>query len=259
MRDSLGNRIKEQYENRTRYFLPRRTYTIIRCDGKAFHSFTRGCDKPFDHKLMTAMDQTTIALCEEIQGAKFGFTQSDEISILLTDFESIQTCAWFDGNIQKMASIASSIATAAFNDIYKEKKNMALFDARVFTIPDPVEVHNYFVWRQQDASRNSVQMAARAVFSHKECDNKNVSELQEMLFQKGINWDKYTSGEKRGRAIIKEQYMLKTETGEAVQRSHWMAYTGEEGRNETPIFTQDKDFLEKRIPKLVKETVVCHK
>lgn len=274
MKDSLGDRMKSQYEDRTRFFLPRRTYTIIRVDGKAFHTFTRGCAKPYDLDLMATMDKVAVALCEQIQGACFAYTQSDEISILLTDFAKPGTSAWFDGNVQKMASIAAAIATAAFNKEFLalklrgqgfggvhqvlEEFKPATFDARVFTIPDPVEVANYFIWRQQDATRNSVQMAARAVYSHKECENKDSSELQEMLHQKGINWNDYTSGCKRGRAAVKTFYELKgfckdphqKAVDTVVTRSCWTALTGNGESNETPIFTQDKDFLKNLIPQI---------
>lgn len=200
MNDSLGDRMKEQYENRTRYFLPRRTYTIIRVDGKAFHTLTKGFDKPFDNKLMTIMDAVAIKMCEEVQGAQFAYVQSDEISILLTDFNTPQTCAWFNGNIQKMSSVSAAIATAEFNNLMSKT---ATFDSRVFTIPDPIEVENYFIWRQQDATRNSLQMATRAVFSHKECEGRNQSQMHDMLHTKNINWNDYSGREKRGGFIHK--------------------------------------------------------
>ena len=114
-KDSLGDRMKRFYENITKYFLPRRTYTIIRIDGKAFHSLTQNFDKPFDYTFINQMDETAKYLCKNIQGAKFAFVQSDEISILMTDFDKINTSAWFDGNVQKIASISASMATSKFN------------------------------------------------------------------------------------------------------------------------------------------------
>ncbi|MCI5055784.1 MAG: tRNA(His) guanylyltransferase Thg1 family protein [Flavobacteriales bacterium] len=217
MTDSLGKRMKEQYENRSRYFLPRRTYTIIRLDGKAFHSFTKGMERPYDQKLIDTMDYTSRKLCEEIQGSVFAYTQSDEISILLTDFEKAGTAAYFDGNIQKIASISASIATYYFNDFFgKVEDKKAFFDSRVFTIPDPVEVENYFIWRQQDAVRNSIIMAAQSLFSHKELKGKNSNDMQEMCFSKGLNWNDMPDGFKRGRLSVKVKY-LKNE----VERSKW--------------------------------------
>ena len=156
MKDDLGTRMKTQYEQRTRTWLPRRTYTIIRLDGKAFHTFTRGMERPYDERFMNAMDYTAMHLCLEIQGAVMAYVQSDEISILLTDFDKITTDAWFDGQVQKMVSVSASMATAFFNeyinhDVQRMDHKRAFFDARIFTIPDPVEVENYFVWRQKDA------------------------------------------------------------------------------------------------------------
>ena len=118
MKDDLGKRMKEQYEQRTRTYLPRRTYTIIRLDGKAFHTYTRGMARPFDQDFMRVMDETTKYLCENIQGCVMGYTQSDEISLLLTDFTTITTDAWFDGQVQKIVSVAASMATAKFNNIF---------------------------------------------------------------------------------------------------------------------------------------------
>lgn len=255
--DSLGDRMKEQYENRTRYNLPRRTYTIIRVDGKAFHTFTKGFDKPFDKDLMDVMDLVAKTLCEEIQGARMAYVQSDEISILLTDFETPQTEAWFNGNLQKMVSISAAIATAKFNDcivdevMFKKnakfhKPDLALFDSRVFTISDPIEVENYFIWRQQDATRNSIQMAARALYSHKQCDNKNTSELQEMCFQKGVNWNDYSAREKRGGWVIKKSTGAAIDTDPPIKVRGWSV----EG---SPLFTAERNLLRAQIPRITEE------
>lgn len=237
-KDDIGNRMKENYENRSRFFLPRRTNTIIRIDGKAFHTYTRGMNRPFDDGFIEDMDKTAIYLCEHIQGAKFAFVQSDEISILLTDYDKITTDAWFDGNIQKMASVSASMATRAFN----EKRywrfgdtttpmKWAEFDSRVFTIPEFFEVENYFVWRQQDCVRNSIQSVAQSLYSHKELNSKNTNEMQEMIFQKGINWNDYDPKYKRGRAIVKKEYEV-----DGVIRHRW-------GSIGCPILTQAKDFI----------------
>ena len=258
-RDSLGDRMKEQYENRTRILLPRRTYTIIRVDGKAFHTWTKGMDKPFDTDLMSLMDLVAQTLCEEIQGAKLAYVQSDEISILLTDFESPQTEAWFNGNMQKMVSISAAIATAKFNDAALDafqnggiKKffnmDLALFDSRVFTISDPIEVENYFIWRQQDASRNSIQMATRAVYSHTECEGKNMKDMHDMLHEKGVNWNDYTAREKRGGLIIKRETGVVIDTDPPFNKTAWLA----EG---APIFTQERQVLRDLIPKIEQEPV----
>ena len=232
MHDALGERMKSQYEHRARYFLPRRTYTIVRVDGKAFHSYTRGCERPFDACLIADMNSTAVALCEQLQGSQWAYVQSDEISVLLTDFDRITTEAWFDGNVQKMASIAAATATAEFNAVRRAmpgSRHRAMFDARVFTIPDPVEVENYFVWRQQDATRNSIQMVAQTLYSQKELHGKNVNEQQEMIFARGINWNDYPEGCKRGRVI-------------AYRETRWQI-------EEPPVFTQDRAYLAALVPR----------
>lgn len=212
--------MKGQYEDRTRYFVPRRTFTIIRLDGKAFHTYTRGLEKPFDHGLSEDIDSAIIALLPHIQGAQFAYTQSDEISVLTTDFALPNTSAWFDGNVQKIASVSASIMTAEFNryrlvracgiesgDKYRETP-LAYFDARVFTIPDRIEVMNYFIWRNQDASRNSVSMVAQAAFSHKKLQGVSTLGMKEMLEQTDKPWESYPQEDRYGRIIVKEEYTI---------------------------------------------------
>lgn len=234
-KDSLGDRMKEFYENRTRTFLPRRTYTIIRIDGKAFHTYTRGLTRPFDWDLVNDMDETAKYLCENIQGAKFAFVQSDEISILLTDFNELNTSAWFDGNIQKMTSISASLATAKFNELRPNK--LALFDSRVFTIPTAIEVENYMIWRQQDTVRNSISSVAQSLYSHRELNGKNTNQMQEMCFNKGVNWNDFDPKLKRGRLIVKETYEKNNST-----RTRWVSVA-------PPIFTQEREIFNDLIPK----------
>lgn len=243
MKDTLGDRMKSYYENRTKTFLPRRTYTIIRIDGKAFHTYTKGLERPFDDKLIKDMDDTAIYLCENIQGAVCAFVQSDEISILVTDFNKLTTDAWFDGNVQKITSISASLATAKFNELRPGK--IALFDSRVFTIPSSTEVENYFIWRQQDTVRNSISSVAQSLYSHKELHKKNTDQMQELCFQKGINWNDFSASKKRGRMIIKMQYTQDVERyGEtiSVDRTAWISTGAHE-------FTKDRHVFEELIPK----------
>ena len=233
MKDSLGDRMKERYEDRTRYFLPRRTYTIIRLDGKAFHTFTKKFDRPYDKRITAWMDATALALCKQIQGTRFAYTQSDEISLLLTDFEGTETQAWFDGNIQKITSVSASMATAYFNyksNVCDRINKLAMFDSRVFTISDKVEVENYFIWRQKDATRNSIQMVAQSLYSQKELQGVSTQNLQEKIFQKGINWNNYNAGFKRGRIIAKRDLGYEIEN--------------------PPIFTENKEYLQDLIPNI---------
>jgi tRNA(His) 5'-end guanylyltransferase len=191
MKDDLGNRMKD-IEIRFRSYLPKRSYTIIRIDGKAFHTYTRGMKRPFDYELVEDMKLTTLDLCKNIQGCRFGYTQSDEISLLLTDFDSITTDMWFNGAIQKIASVSASMATAYFNRHRVNRglslsTKLAMFDSRVFSMADPWDVFNVFLWRQKDAQRNAIQMIARSVASHKDCTNKNTSELLQLVSDRGID------------------------------------------------------------------------
>lgn len=248
MKDTLGDRMKMFYEDILRYVLPRKTYTIIRIDGKSFHTYTKGMIRPFDDGMIDDMDATAAYLCKNIMGAKFAFVQSDEISIVLTDFDEINTQAWFGNNLQKMVSVSASMATRAFNEARlkrinagtKEKiiQNMkwAEFDSRVFQIHKKIEVINYFIWRQQDTVRNSISSVAQSLYSQKELHGKKTDDMQEMIFQKGINWNNYESKYKRGRIISKVSYNVNDSI-----RYKWQAI-------ECPIFTQDKDFLNLMLP-----------
>jgi len=269
IKDSLGTRMKENYENRTRFMLPRRAYTIIRLDGKAFHTYTKGLKRPFDEGLMDDMDATAAFLCKNIMGAKFAYVQSDEISILITDFEEENTQSWFDSNIQKMVSVSASMATAQFNklrmiriaersirdgdvtDLGEHVRNfvypaLAMFDARVFQIPQKIEVINYFIWRQQDATRNSISSVAQSLYSQKELFKVNTNDMQELIFQKGINWNNYTPREKRGGIIrqFENEFVRKNPNGESetYTRNNWGLDV------ETPVFNQDKAYLYYLIP-----------
>lgn len=274
----LANRMKE-YEFVSRYRLTRRTPAIIRIDGKAFHTFTKGMRKPFDYILMSAMQSTMKYLCENIQGCVFGYTQSDEISLVLTDYEKITTDAWFGYNIQKMSSISASMTSVAFNKFFykaiddyantvevlsslssedgEEKKETkcylstlrdalskgAVFDARAFSMPKD-EVCNYLIWRQQDATRNSIESVGQAYFSHSDLHKKSCDMIQEMLWsQKNINWNDFPTSCKRGACCYRKTSTecLKTENDEFVEvsRNRWIIDTN------IPIFTQSRAFIEK--------------
>ena len=228
VKDELGMRMKEFYEEVPKTRLVRRMPVAIRIDGKAFHTFTRGFQKPFDEILVKSMQDTMKYLCENIQGCVLGYTQSDEITLILVDYQNLNSCAWFDYEVQKMCSIAASMATMAFNKFFTKNVNYfemthehddtineycttlvnaaekgAMFDARCFNIPKE-EVCNLIYWRQLDATRNSIQMVGQANFSHKELQNKSCNMIQEMLFaEKGINWNDYPTYLKRGSCCIK--------------------------------------------------------
>lgn len=234
---ALDKRMKEFYEFIPKTKLMRRCPVAIRIDGKAFHTFTRGFKKPFDKVMIETMQETTQYLCENIQGCVLGYTQSDEITLILIDYKNLESSAWFDYEVQKICSVAASMATMQFNRLfakkvamYKDKlddlramkiitdtdialglayekslENGAMFDARCFNIPKD-EVCNLIYWRQQDASRNSIQMLARTYYSSKQLQGKKNTMIQDMLFKDfGINWNDCPVVEKRGTACIKDE------------------------------------------------------
>ena len=243
--------MKEFYEQVPKTRLVRRTPVAIRIDGKAFHTFTRGFEKPFDEVLGRAMRETMKYLCENIQGCVLGYTQSDEITLILIDYKKLTSSAWFDYEVQKMCSIAASMATMVFNRAFKEEVNTwfgeqtvpisesiaqrynlymekiekgAMFDARCFNIPKE-EVANLIYWRQLDATRNSIQMVGQANFSHNELQNKSCNVIQEMLFQeRDINWNDFPTHLKRGSCCVKSEATTtcaKTVDGQVIGRLTW--------------------------------------
>ena len=262
--DSLGDRMKA-YENATRHALPAKAYTILRVDGRAFHTWTRGLKQPYDQDFMHCMDMAAIRLCEEISGTQFAYVQSDEISVLAVDFLNADTQAWFDGLIQKWASVAASIATAAFNDAVGARQSrfgkrlLATFDARVFitpattfvnkqeqleVVPAYVEAENYFVWRQQDAIRNSVAMLAQALASPKQLHGKKHAEQLEIVRAAGDDWARHPASFKSGRVIRRSGV------------AEWGSDIGEQPYDasyvignwfvdaDTPVFTEDRAYLQ---------------
>jgi tRNA(His) 5'-end guanylyltransferase len=264
-KDGLGDRMKG-YENITRYHLMPRGYVLCRIDGKSFHSYLKGYQRPFDKGVMDDMDATAVFLCENVQNAKLGFVQSDEITLLLCDFDQINTSQFFNGNIQKISSVVASMATAKFNQLRVQRQfveknqwydpTLAMFDCRCWNVPNAVEAMNVLRWRQQDCIRNSVSMVAQANFSHKQLHGKSQSDMHEMLHQKGINWaTDFTDGEKNGRIILKETRvsnfnlesidMLSDGSmgmrGNGVTRPRWVS-------KGAWVFTKDEGQLLERIP-----------
>jgi tRNA(His) guanylyltransferase len=222
MNQGIGDRMKNNYEEIWKARLPLRLPTIIRLDGKSFHGFTRNMKKPFDEVFMGVMDFLASYLCDEIQTAQFAYIQSDEISILLHPYKRLTTEPWFGNEIQKMVSISAGLASSWFT---AKHGRTAIFDSRVFVLPES-EVVNYFIWRQQDWTRNSISMVASTLYSHKELMNKNSDQKQEMIFAKGINWGKLPVNQRRGRAIVK------TEEGWKID-------------NKPPMFSKKRDYIDK--------------
>lgn len=265
-KDNLGDRMKS-YENITRTYLPGRMPIIIRIDGKAFHTFTKGFKKPFDDILMRAMEETAAVLCRDIEGVKVAYTQSDEISLLITNNDTWETQPWFGNNLQKMASVAASIATLAFNRAFWHEVNMlnndylntesterlkaycravekgATFDARVFVLPAD-EVCNYFIWRQQDAIRNSIQSMGQAHFSHKELMNKNCENIKQMLVEKNLKWESIPISCQRGICVVKKPTKVKTQinmeamTYMEMTRNRWTV------DDNIPLFWEDRKYID---------------
>lgn len=233
-KDSLGDRMKA-YETIPRARLVPKMPVLLRLDGKAFHTLTRGMEKPADPFFQTAMWETAKALCTEIQGCQIAYVQSDEITLLLVDYQTIKTQGWFDYEVQKMCSIAGSLASVAFTQALGKR---GLFDCRAWNLP-AAEVVNCFIWRQQDATRNSISGLAQAHFSHKELHGKSTSVMQEMLHGKGINWNDCPIPQKRGVCVVKESYDMSGPDGEGVQRTRWVL------DSEIPIFTQDRAYLQR--------------
>lgn len=269
--DALGIRMKENYEKVSQTKLLRRTPVAIRIDGRSFHTWTRGFAKPFDEILIQAMQETAKYLCANIQGCVFGYTQSDEITLILQDYKELDTSAWFDYKVQKLCSVAASMATMTFNKIFtkvvreykaycrssymgqsmelqmkynkyietltKAAERGAMFDARCFNIPKE-EVCNLIYWRQLDATRNSIQMVAQSLFSHSELQGLSCNKLQDKMFtEKDINWNELNTYLKRGTAIVKQP-----EEGDDISTERWFI------DKDMPILKgEDRNYVEQYI------------
>lgn len=272
----LANRMKD-YEKRNRYYLQKRLPVIIRLDSRAGHTFTKGFKRPFDEIFMKSMQETAKYLCENIQGCQCAYIQSDEITLLLVDYEKLNTESWFDYRIDKIISISAAMATLAFNKYFTSNAEMYIddfyeawnhsdveekyvkvlkkaikmglvFDSRVFNLPKE-EVTNNFYWRQLDASRNSIQMVGQANFSHKELQHKSCNDIQDMLMtQKGINWNDLPTYQKRGSCVVRNKVVL--ECDEVTEKC--MLRDQKQGENnwiidkDIPIFKSDgREYIER--------------
>jgi len=204
-KDSIGNRLKRNYEFRQRDKLLKRIPVIIRLDGRTFHTVTKYCKRPFDRDFIGSIASTACYLCDNIQGAKCAYCQSDEISILVTDFDKLTTDAWFDYVKSKVESISAGLASAYFtvNWCHDDEK-IVVFDSRARNYPKE-EICNYFIWRQQDWTRNSVTMYTRSVYPHNELLYKKQPDMHDMIHKKGLNWSNLEDVYKNGTFIYKEQ------------------------------------------------------
>lgn len=249
-KDALGDRMK-RYEKAFRQYLQPRTYTIIRVDGKAFHTFTKGLDKPFDDRLSDAMVHAMAELFNNIQGVKYAYTQSDEISLVLTDFDTYESQPWFGGKAEKITSVSSSLASNGFNMwwIYDHFKNgmntanywstqWAAFDSRPFQLPNREEVINYFIWRQQDAIRNSISSLAQTMFSQNQLHGKSQIEMIEMCKARGVDWLDMPLKYQRGIGYYRWEDPMEPD----------MVRTITEPDYGIPIFSQNREYLKNLIP-----------
>lgn len=262
--ETLAEKMK-RFESASNMSLVPKTPVIIRVDGKAFHTFTKGLDKPFDVNLSEIMLNTALNLAKNIQNVKFVYSQSDEISLLLTDWDNPNTDTWYGYRVQKIVSVSSSMATLFFNQqLYYTKCDFeiklsnyningkndddyddvvcklaskmwkwklkyeegAMFDGRAFNLPKE-EVSNYFLWRYRDAKRNSIQALAQNLFSQKKLQNKSSLEQIEMIKkEKDIDYNSLTSLQKVGFAIYKKE-------------DEWFVDT------EVPDIYENRDYVEK--------------
>lgn len=241
---TLGDRMKD-YERLSATRLMPKVPVLLRIDGKAFHTLTKDLGKPWDFEFVQLMQNTTKSLCENIQGCVLGYVQSDEISLLLTDWRKFASTGYFDYKIQKLVSVVASMATAYFNANMVWENKLGVFDCRAWNLPLH-EINNYFTWRQQDASRNSVQMLARNHFSHKECHGKNNSQLQDMLMTKGVNWNDTAIDLKRGACV------RKVPGGFLVNEDRSLREVFSIDRS-IPIFTQDPDYINCVLPDMFED------
>lgn len=243
--ESQGDRFKE-YERAVQQRLVSGTHSVIRVDGRAFHTLTRGLEKPFSPRFTNAMNNTAKALCAEISGAVFAYVQSDEISVLVTDFAKENTQPWFGGVVAKQVSISAAVASVTFNQYFDAPVRSAVFDSRVFPLPDHHEVIDYFLWRQRDSYRNAILSIAQSCFSHRELQGKNVKTLRYLLLEeKGVSLGDYPLGNLMGRLVTKEIKLeevrffdkrTKTHNETQALRSHWVV-------NSAPDFTNGLDDL----------------
>ena len=253
-KSSLGDRMKA-YEGVSKTSLLARTPVIIRLDGKAFHTYTKKMPRPFYKPLHDAMVETVKYLCEEIDTCQIGYTQSDEISLLLKDFTKFKTQAWFDNEVQKIVSSSAALATAIFNDVVSktipaELRNgrFGYFDSRAFNVPTE-EVCNYFIWRQQDCTRNSINSVGQANFSQKELNGKNTDMVQYMLVtQANVNWNDFETWAKRGTCVrqnVNVDSLPALIAGESAPFMKSKTHSGQRWvvDHDIPVFTQERNYI----------------
>lgn len=239
-------RHKRNYENRQKYYLQRRIPVIGRLDGICFSSYSAPLKDKFCPEFIEVMNETALALANLMQGCQILYIQSDEISCLLHDYKNLQSEAWRDYCINKMVSESASCASGKFSlNSWKiwgdkqpkiENQKQAKFDSRFNNYPES-EVNNYFVARQRDSIKNSIQALGQSLFTPSELHKKNMSKLQDMCFAKGHNWNDLPTSYKRGRCVIKESYVHTN----GAARTRWVV------DNEIPEFSKCPEYIEKHL------------
>ena len=206
MKPEFDARMK-RYEAVSEHFLPRRIPVIIRVDGRSFSRLTRALyGREWSDVFALLMSKVALHVMKDMQGCRFAYTQSDEISFLLTDYTTIKSEPWFGYSINKLVSISAGLATSWFCDLGLHEGMSSLegetFDSRAFSVPHD-DVCNYFIWRQQDATRNAIQKLAQSKFSHKHLQGKSRKDMQDMLWnEKGINFNDLPVSQKRGSCVV---------------------------------------------------------
>lgn len=227
----LSIKMKEA-ESLSDYKLNAKVPVLARIDGKAFHTLTKNMKKPFDENFHQSMINAAKELCENISGVKIAYVQSDEISLLLTDYDKINTQPWFNYELRKCCSVSASIATGGFlvsyMKLFKDQAEKIMigngiipsFDSRFWNL-DRENIFDYFKWRQIDCIKNSKMLLGQSHFSHKQLHGKNTDEVCQMLLEKNISWDKTEARFKYGTILIKENYIIQVNNKD-ITRNHWV-------------------------------------
>ena len=240
--DSFASRMKE-YEATAQQTLLRRTPVIMRMDGKGFSRLTRGMKKPFDEDLAACMYAAALRVLAEAQNVRLAYVQSDEISLLLTDFRQLGTEPWFGNSVQKLCSVGAALTTTGFCEMFMQRfaelcrpGRLPVFDARCFNLPRE-EVTNYFVWRQRDCERNSVSITAQTHLPHKELQGLNRVQMIELLrLKSGVEWDALPTAFKSGVVFTRE--LVSWEGQGSTTRARWTLA-------DAPVFSHKRDFIER--------------
>lgn len=256
-KQTLADRMKE-YEANFDYKIMRRCPVILRLDGRSFSRLTKSLEKPSE-KFINAMANTTLDVAKDIEGCVFGYCQSDEITLVLKNDQSIYSMPWFDNRIQKMVSIAAAEATYAFGkNLEKQELELkrGIFDCRVFSVPNTIELVNNLIYRQRDCMRNAISLVADAQLRKrlgkgaalKLLLNKGSKERLQLLFEKcGIDfWKDYPSAVIRGvGAYRKPEEKIGKDNVPIIRNSWVLDYNIPEFDKDAALIIKAYEFVEK--------------